>query len=112
MKRIAIEEHFSTKEHLEQLGLILRKEYPIREIVEAEEQLHVELRWLSTPPSPLTGGLPLADRIVEIGEQRIKDMEEAGIDMQILSSFLRVFRHLTLLPQRVWPKKSMTGFIK
>jgi len=85
MKRIAIEEHFSTKEHLEQLGLILRKEYPIREIVEAEEQLHVELRWLSTPPSPLTGGLPLSDRIVEIGEQRIKDMEEAGIDMQILS---------------------------
>jgi 2,3-dihydroxybenzoate decarboxylase len=85
MKRIAIEEHFSTKEHLEQLGLILRKEYPIREILEAEEQLHVELRWLSTPPSPLTGGLPLSDRIVEIGEQRIKDMEEAGIDMQILS---------------------------
>ena len=85
MKRIAIEEHFSTKEHLEQLGLILRKEYPIQEIVKAEEQLHVELRWLSTPPSSLTGGLPLSDRIVEIGEQRIKDMEEAGIDMQILS---------------------------
>lgn len=85
MKRIAIEEHFSTKEHLEQLGLILRKEYPIQEIVEAEEQLHVELRWLSTPPSSLTGGLALSDRIVDIGEQRIRDMEEAGIDMQILS---------------------------
>ena len=85
MRRIAIEEHFSTKEHLEQLGLILRKEYPIQEIVKAEEQLHVELRWLSTPPSSLTGGLALSDRIVEIGEQRIKDMEEAGIDMQILS---------------------------
>jgi len=85
MKRIAIEEHFSTKEHLEQLGLILRKEYPIQEIVEAEGQLHVELRWLSTPPSSLTGGLALSNRIVEIGEERIKDMEEAGIDMQILS---------------------------
>lgn len=85
MKRIAIEEHFSTKEHLEQLGLILRKEYPIQEIVEAEEQLHVELRWLSTPPSSLTGGLALSDRIVDVGEQRIRDMEEAGIDMQILS---------------------------
>ena len=38
MKRIAVEEHFSTEEHADQFRLILsKKEYPIREVVRAEQ---------------------------------------------------------------------------
>ena len=46
MKRITVEEHFSTEEHAEQFRLILTKEYPDRKVVEAEEHFHAEVRWL------------------------------------------------------------------
>ena len=46
MKRITVEEHFSTKEHADQFRLILTKKYPVREVVEAEQQFHAEVRWL------------------------------------------------------------------
>jgi 5-carboxyvanillate decarboxylase len=85
MKRIAVEEHFSTEEHADQFRLILTKEYPVREVVEAEQQLHVEVRWL--PASKYAGGNAntLSGKILEVGEQRIKEMEQDGIDMQVLS---------------------------
>jgi 2,3-dihydroxybenzoate decarboxylase len=85
MKRIAIEEHFSIKEHADQFRLILTKEYPIREVVEAEQQLHVEVRWLPASKYSVGNAGTLAGKILEVGEQRIKEMEEDGIDMQVLS---------------------------
>jgi len=85
MKRIAIEEHFSIKEHADQFRLILTKEYPIREVVEAEQQLHVEVRWLPASKYSVGNANILSGKILEVGEQRIKEMEGDGIDMQILS---------------------------
>jgi len=85
MKRIAIEEHFSTKEHIDQFRLILKKDYPIREVVEAEKQFHAEVRWLSTSTYSMDDADTLSNRILDVGEQRIKEMEEDGIDMQVLS---------------------------
>ena len=85
MKRIAIEEHFTIEEHANQFRLILTKEYPVREVVEAEEQLHVEVRWLPASKYCAGNAKALSGKILEVGEQRIKEMEEDGIDMQILS---------------------------
>jgi len=85
MKRIAVEEHFSTREHAEQFRLILTKQFPVREVVEAEQQLHVEVRWLPASKYSTGNANTLSGKILEVGEQRIKEMEEDGIDMQILS---------------------------
>jgi len=84
MKRIAIEEHFSTEEHLNQFRLILNKEYPIREVVEAEQRFPFELNWLSSSTHFQDASL-LPKRMLDVGEQRIKEMEQDGIDMQVLS---------------------------
>jgi 5-carboxyvanillate decarboxylase len=85
MKRIAVEEHFSIEEHADQFHLILTKQYPVREVVEAEQQLHVEVRWLPASKHSTSNAKTLSGKILEVGEQRIKEMEEDGIDMQILS---------------------------
>ncbi|HVP80867.1 MAG TPA: amidohydrolase family protein [Thermodesulfobacteriota bacterium] len=85
MKRIAVEEHFSTQEHAEQFRLILARQYPVREVVEAEQQLHVEVRWLAASKYSTGNADILSGKILEVGEQRIKEMEEDGIDMQVLS---------------------------
>jgi 5-carboxyvanillate decarboxylase len=85
MKRITVEEHFSTKEHTDQFRLILTKKYPIREVVDAEQQFHAEVRWLPESKHSGSNANTLSGKILEVGEQRIKEMEEDGIDMQVLS---------------------------
>jgi 5-carboxyvanillate decarboxylase len=85
MKKIAIEEHFSTPEHLEQFRLIMKKEYPVREVLEAEKQFSTELRWLAPSTSFKDGPEILAGKVLDMGEQRINQMEEDGIDMQVVS---------------------------
>lgn len=81
MKKIAIEEHFHTEEYIKYL--YSRKEWPRREIVE-EGGKRIAREWWSPThyrlmdpdqPSPLT----------DLGERRLKRMDEAGIDMQVLS---------------------------
>src|SRR5512136_1100634 len=85
MKRITVEEHFSTKEHTDQFRLILTKKYPLREGVEAEQQVHSEVRGLPECKHSGSNANTLSGKILEVGEQRIKEMEEDGIDMQVLS---------------------------
>ena len=65
MKKIAIEEHFSTEEYLSYLRL--RKDYTRREIVE-DEKYH-----------------SIVTMLLDLGEGRLSDMNESGIDMQVLS---------------------------
>jgi hypothetical protein len=85
MKRITVEEHFSTEEHADQFRLILTKKYPIRDVVEAEQQFHAEVRWLPESKHSGSNADTLLGKILEVGEQRIKEMEEDGIDIQVLS---------------------------
>jgi 5-carboxyvanillate decarboxylase len=85
MRRITVEEHFSTKDHVDQLRLIMTDKYPVPEIAKAEQQLHAEVRWLAESKHSTAKSTLLGDRLLEVGEQRIKEMEEDGIDMQVLS---------------------------
>lgn len=81
MKKIAIEEHFHTEEFVKYL--YSRKKWPRRELIEEGVKTFVRDWWSPTAfrlfdpdiPSPLT----------DLGEGRLKNMDEAGIDMQVLS---------------------------
>jgi len=80
MKKIAIEEHFTTEEHLDHLQLILQKRYPSPEVVEEERHLGLELPFLV----PERNEQKLAS-LLDLGTGRIEEMDQAGIDMQVLS---------------------------
>jgi len=80
MKKISIEEHFTTEEYLDCLQAIVEKKYPVPEVMEEEKMLHHEVPFLY--PSKREEGVK---RLLDIGEGRIGDMDEDGIDMQVLS---------------------------
>lgn len=80
MRKIAIEEHFTTEEHLDLLTAVLEEKYPQREIIEEEEILFYEVPFLV--PSRREEAV---SRLLDIGEERVKQMDESGIDMQVLS---------------------------
>lgn len=85
MKKIAMEEHFTTEEHVEHVRLILTKKYPKTEIVQAEQQLDVEVPWHSSSRHAMANSAMFSSRLLDVGEGRLKEMDEAGIDMQVLS---------------------------
>jgi len=82
MKKIAIEEHFFTREHLDHLRT--RKGYPRLEAGEDERHNKVE-RLFRTPTSSQALGVEQVGKLLDIGAGRIADMDNAGIDMQVLS---------------------------
>lgn len=82
MKRIAIEEHFFTEEYVAYLRS--RKDYPRLEMIKDAENHEAE--WLCLAPScALPSGGPLLQGLLDVGEGRLKAMDEAGIDLQVLS---------------------------
>jgi 2,3-dihydroxybenzoate decarboxylase len=81
VKKIAIEEHFHTKEFLNYLHS--RKEYPKRDYTE-EGGERLERDW-SSPTRYMVVDSDKPDKSLDLGEGRLKDMDEAGIDMQVLS---------------------------
>jgi len=85
VKRIAIEEHFSIPEHLDYINLILSQKYPIREVNQAEQYLHYEIRYLKGSRFAMPGADKIRDSLLDITEERLKMMDECGIDMQVLS---------------------------
>ena len=76
MKTIAIEEHFSTDQHMDFSQAILEKTYPVPKVIGEEKAIASEIIWLSTP---------FSDKLLNVGEGRLREMDEAGIDMQVLS---------------------------
>src|SRR3990172_12625101 len=88
LKTIAVEEHFATEEYLEQIGAILAKTYPHREVIEAEKHLDLEIGWMlagSTSLAPIAQIATMVSRLLDCGEGRGKIMGDEGIDVQVLS---------------------------
>ena len=83
MKKIAVEEHFLTDEFIEYLHT--RKEAPRRDIIEKEGKTFIRDWWSPTKYRLLDPDLPHKNMITDLGEIRLKVMDEAGIDMQVLS---------------------------
>lgn len=81
MKKIAIEEHFYTEGYINYLRS--RKEAPRREIIEQNGK-KMERNWLSANAFRLIDP-EQPSKITDLGEGRLKEMDETGIDMQVLS---------------------------
>jgi predicted TIM-barrel fold metal-dependent hydrolase len=83
MKKIAVEEHFHTDEYIEYLHT--RKEFPKRDFVEENGKKFVRDWWSPTKYRLLDPDSPHKNIISDLGEVRLKVMDEAGVDMQVLS---------------------------
>lgn len=81
MKKIAIEEHFYTKDYVKYL--FSRTEFPRREFIEQQGKKYVREWWSPTAFRLFNTDEP--NPLLDLGEGRLKAMDEAGIDMQILS---------------------------
>ncbi|OGP54415.1 MAG: hypothetical protein A2Y65_09530 [Deltaproteobacteria bacterium RBG_13_52_11] len=81
MKKIAIEEHFHTEEYVKYL--YSRKDWPRRELIEEGGKRFVRDWWSPTSFRLLDPDRP--NPLTDLGEGRLKRMDEAGIDMQVLS---------------------------
>jgi predicted TIM-barrel fold metal-dependent hydrolase len=87
MKKIAFEEHFTTEEQSGYIRDIIEKKYPVKEVNREEEYMNLEIRWVpsSDQARTLTGSDTTMKKLLDTGAGRIKDMDEAGIDIQVLS---------------------------
>jgi hypothetical protein len=82
MKIIAIEEHFRTEYYINYLQS--RKECPRLESIEDENKQKIWREYSSAEEYVLWSPKE-HNRICDIGEGRLREMDEAGIDMQVLS---------------------------
>jgi 5-carboxyvanillate decarboxylase len=83
MKRIAIEEHFQTQGYLR--ALRSRTDYPRVQVSRDRQHNEIELIWCS-PDYYLPRRREISDRLLlDLINIRLQEMDEAGIDMQILS---------------------------
>ena len=83
MKKIAIEEHVLPEEFIKYL--FTRKEYPKRDFVEKDGKKFVRDWWSPTTYKLMDPDKPDMDRISNLGEGRLREMDEVGIEMQVLS---------------------------
>ncbi len=80
MKKVAIEEHFHTEAYVRYL--FSRKGWPRRELTEEGGRTLVRDWWSAGAFRLLEPG---PSKLTDLGEGRLADMAEAGIDMQVLS---------------------------
>ncbi len=83
VKTISVEEHFTTHEHLDCVRSIIEGTYPVPEVIEEEPHFSLESPYLTAVPQVIAD--ELADMLLDLEERRLKDMDEAHIDIQVLS---------------------------
>ena len=83
MKRIAVEEHFLTGALLSHLRT--RKEWPRLEAVEDDQHNKVDRMYWAPSHYFVHNDLDMVRRIVDIGKGRLREMDESGVHMQVLS---------------------------
>ena len=79
-KLIGVEEHFTTIEHLDNLRAIYDKTYPVRKVIDEETCILSD--------APFVRNLEqnkMIDKLLNTGDGRLQEMDQCGIDMQVLS---------------------------
>ena len=84
IKKICVEEHFSTTDHLEKMLSIYDKSYPVSEVIEQEKYILSDAPFLSSMSSS-AGTREMINNLCDIGKGRIDDMDKYGIDTQLVS---------------------------
>ena len=83
MKKIATEEHYYSQYFVDYFQS--RKKYPRIEIVVDKVGREVLRRWDSAQEYHSFMPVEVANKLCDSGEGRLRDMDEVGIDMQVLS---------------------------
>jgi 5-carboxyvanillate decarboxylase len=83
MRIIATEEHFVTMDYMNYL--LERKDYPKLVSFQNETGATFWRLWNSPDEYRPWYGMNKLDKLCDLGESRLKDMDEAGVQMQILS---------------------------
>lgn len=81
MKKIAVEEHIHTEEYV--AHLYTRKDFPKRDFIEKRGKKLIRDWWSPTNYRLMDPNQP--NKLTDQGEGRIKEMDEFGIDLQVLS---------------------------
>jgi 5-carboxyvanillate decarboxylase len=82
MKRIAVEEHFSTLEYVNYIRS--REDYPKTGKIKDRNNRDLDVVWFS-PDFYMPTYAEYGKKLVDTAEIRLREMEETGIDMQVLS---------------------------
>lgn len=83
MRKIAVEEHFYTSDYVAHLQS--RKTPPRLEFSEDENHIQKEYMFWNDSIDRMTQSPILTGALLEVGETRLREMDETGIDMQVLS---------------------------
>src|SRR5450759_4625395 len=83
MKRIAIEEHFLTESYLDFLRS--RKGYPRVEVDAEKQDGSLRLYRTSERKNSTVWSPAQLKGMLDLGAGRLREMDEAGVDMQVLS---------------------------
>jgi 2,3-dihydroxybenzoate decarboxylase len=84
IRKICVEEHFSTTDHLNKLLSIYQKTYPVAEVVQDEKYMLADAPFL-TAMSANEGTRRMITQLCDLDKGRIGDMDKCNIDMQVLS---------------------------
>ena len=82
MKKITIEEHFMTQEYLDCLRSLLEKKDP-RPVITLDEKAELSEKGFISGVG--AGADSITSKLLDVGEGRLREMDEVGIDMQVLS---------------------------
>jgi 5-carboxyvanillate decarboxylase len=83
-KKICVEEHFSTADHLEMMLSIYEKRYPVPEVVEQEKYILSDAPFLSSMTGNAGTGRMMS-QLCDMGKGRLAAMDRHGIDTQVIS---------------------------
>jgi 5-carboxyvanillate decarboxylase len=85
LKKIAVEEHFITKESLDMIRLVMKGKYHDKAIAAVDKYLNIENQWDPESLLALDKQGVIASKLLDIGKVRLKAMDDAGVSVQILS---------------------------
>ena len=83
IKKIAVEEHFTTPAHMDLIRAIYEKNYSKPEVLAREKYISSDVPFIDRMDVPRIR--KIVDNLFDTGAGRLRLMDQAGIDMQILS---------------------------